>query len=102
MRFRFIGEYTNKRNSIDMGVLFEGREPSLVSDPELARRLGNNPEFEAVDPLDHDGDGEKGGSLPAEKRDVAGLQAEAEALGVAVDKRWGEKRLLAEIKKASA
>jgi len=66
MLFRFIGEYNNKRTSIDMGVLFEGREPSFVEDAELARRLSNNPEFELVeaDPLDHDGDGEKGGSLP--------------------------------------
>ncbi len=69
MLFRFIGQYTHGRNSIDMGVVFEGREPSFVADAELARRLSNNPEFEAVEahPLDHDGDGEKGGSLPKKR-----------------------------------
>ncbi len=48
MLFRFIGQYTHGRTTIDMGVLFEGREPSQVDCPELARRLSNNPEFEAV------------------------------------------------------
>lgn len=69
MLFRFIGQYTHGRNSIDMGIVFEGDEPSLVADPELARRLLSNPEFEAVEahPLDHDGDGEKGGSLPKKR-----------------------------------
>jgi len=69
MLFRFIGLYTHGRNTIDMGVLFEGREPSFVSDAELARRLSNNPEFEAVEahPLDHDGDGAPGGSLPKKR-----------------------------------
>ena len=69
MLFRFIGQYTHGRNTIDMGVLFEGNEPSYVEDADLARRLSNNPEFEAVEthPLDLDGDGEKGGSLPKKR-----------------------------------
>jgi hypothetical protein len=69
MLFRFIGQYTHGRNTINMGVLFEGREPSFVEDAELARRLANNLEFEMVEahPLDHDGDGEKGGSLPKKR-----------------------------------
>jgi hypothetical protein len=100
MLFRFVGKYTGGRTTINAGVDFVEREPSRVDDPELIRRLSNNPEFEVVHPLDHDGDGEPGGSLPSEKRDVAALQAEVEALGVTVDKRWGEKRLLAEIEKA--
>lgn len=54
------------------------------------------------DPLDHDGDGEKGGSVPAEDRGLDGLRADAEGLGVVVDKRWGAKRLQAEIDKALA
>lgn len=49
MLFRFIGQYTHGRTSIDMGVLFEGREPSEVADCELQRRLSNNPEFERVE-----------------------------------------------------
>jgi hypothetical protein len=48
MLFRFIGQYTNGRTTIDMGVLFEGREPSEVKDAELIRRLSANVEFEAV------------------------------------------------------
>lgn len=65
MQFRFIGQYTGGRTTINPGVLFVDREPSLVTDAELARRLSNNPEFERVGhPLDHDGDGKPGGSLP--------------------------------------
>lgn len=65
MRFRFVGQYTHGRTTIDAGgVLFTGHKPAEVECPELIRRLTNNPEFEAVHPLDHDGDGVKGGSLP--------------------------------------
>jgi hypothetical protein len=69
MLFRFIGQYTNGRDMINAGADFYGREPSFVDDAELQRRLSNNPEFEAVEahPLDHDGDGEKGGSLPKKR-----------------------------------
>jgi hypothetical protein len=66
VKFRFVGQYTNKHTSINAGgVVFEGHEPATVECPELARRLTNNIEFEAVrHPLDHDGDGRPGGSLP--------------------------------------
>lgn len=68
MLFKFIGRYTNGQTSINAsGVTFDGNEPSEVTDAEAIRRLSNNPEFVAVDPLDHDGDGEKGGSLPGVK-----------------------------------
>lgn len=69
MKLKFIGEYTGGRNSISYPPYeFAGREP-LEVDPEtdMGRRLCNNPEFEHVDPLDHDGDGEKGGSLPKKR-----------------------------------
>ena len=55
-------------------------------------------------PLDHDGDGKKGGSVPA---DQAGAEIEdiraryAELSGEEPDGRWGEKRLQAEIDKLS-
>ena len=50
MLFRFIGQYTHGRTSIDAGgVLFEGREPTEVTDLELIRRLTNHVEFEAVE-----------------------------------------------------
>jgi hypothetical protein len=62
MLIRFIGEYTNDRTSLEQyGVTFEGREPTEVT-PDVAALFESNPEFEAVDPLDHDGDGKKGGS----------------------------------------
>lgn len=49
MKFRFIGEYTNKHTSINAGgVVFVGNEPSEVECPELIRRLSANIEFEAV------------------------------------------------------
>lgn len=63
MRFRFTGIYTGGRNTINAGgVTFEGREPLEVTDPDMIRRLSNHIEFEAIHPLDHDG--EPGGSLP--------------------------------------
>lgn len=69
MLMRFIGQYTNGHTSISAsGVTFEGDEPAEVTDPEAIRRLSGNPEFETVHPLDHDGDGEKGGSLPKARR----------------------------------
>lgn len=69
MLFRFIGLHTNGATGITMGgVRFEGTEPAEVSDPDGIRRLSNNPEFEVVHPLDHDGDGKKGGSLPKQRR----------------------------------
>lgn len=50
MLFRFIGQYTHGRTSIDAGgVLFEGHEPAEVTDAELIRRLTNHVEFEAVE-----------------------------------------------------
>jgi hypothetical protein len=52
-------------------------------------------------PLDRDGNGFPGGSLPASERGLDDLKAEAEALGVKVDRRWGETRLRAEIEDAS-
>lgn len=71
MLFKFIGQYTNGHTSIDAcGVLFEGNDPSEVTDPAAIARLSRNPEFDAVDPLDHDGDGEKGGSLPGQQSTV--------------------------------
>lgn len=54
------------------------------------------------DPLDHDGDGGKGGSKPAEERGLDKLREDAEGLGIKVDQRWGEKRLQAEIDKKLA
>ena len=66
MLFRFIGEYTNGHTSNTVhGVTFYGTEPAEVTDKEAIRRLSGNPEFVKADPLDHDGDGEKGGSPKA-------------------------------------
>ena len=50
-------------------------------------------------PLDHDHKDGPGGSLPAEERGdvLAALRAEAEALGLKVDRRWGEAKLRAAI-----
>jgi hypothetical protein len=58
------------------------------------------------DPLDHDSDGKKGGSLPDDQRVLPGsatdsLRAEFKELtGKDADSRWGAARLAAEIEKA--
>lgn len=55
MRFRFIGTYTGGRTSITYGkTTFDGHDWATVTDPDLKRRLDNNPEFES----DVDGDNE--------------------------------------------
>lgn len=57
---------------------------------------------DAAHPLDHDRDGAPGGSLPADERGLDELRSEAKALGIKVDRRWGEARIRAEIDKANA
>lgn len=76
MKFKFIGRYTGGRDTITMGeTTFEGHDPADVDDPEMVTRLLKNPEFEAIGPLDHDGDGKKGGSVSATGGDLTGLRA---------------------------
>jgi len=84
------------------------REPSKIAPPPTGilaqiQQSAPTPTF-ATSPLDHDGDGAAGGSLPAAERgeDIDKLRADAEALNIAVDRRWGAKRLQAEIDKALA
>lgn len=69
--------------------------------PEIAEKAPPAP-IEARHPLDHDGDGVPGGSLPASERDICDqLRAEyADLTGKAADRRWGEARLRQEIDKA--
>lgn len=75
--YRFIGQYTNGHTTVDIdGVLFEGHEPREVENP--SRRFLNHPEVEKVHPLDHDGDGEKGGSLQGEKATRRGRKQKGE------------------------
>lgn len=58
------------------------------------------------DPLDHDGDGKKGGSVPDDQRVVPGSATDSlrkefkELTGKEPDSRWGAARLAAEIEKA--
>jgi hypothetical protein len=92
-----------------MTLLDHGVDYMIVSgEAELANALADGWREELVafqaparHPLDLDGDGAPGGSLPEEERGLEALQAEAEALGIAVDRRWGEKRLRAEIAKVA-
>jgi hypothetical protein len=72
MKMKFVGDYTNGHTSITMGnYVFEGREPVEVdATSPMGRKLLGNPDFEAISPLDHDGDGEKGGSLAGEQSTV--------------------------------
>jgi len=86
----------------------EVREPSKIAPPPaavVAHILQSAPmQPLPANPLDHDGDGASGGSLPASERgeDIDKLRADAEALNIAIDRRWGAKRLQAEIDKALA
>jgi hypothetical protein len=100
-KLRFIGDYTNGHTSIAMGdYVFEGRKPTMVDETtDMGRRLMGNPEFSA-DPLDHDGNGESGGST-APEGDLSALRKEYEA---AVGKRpfpgWDEATLRAKMEAA--
>lgn len=71
-------------------------------DDGYANALRQSPGLEVhdADPLDHDSYGVKGGSKSVAEGGLDDLRAEADALGIAVDRRWGDKRLLAEIGKA--
>jgi hypothetical protein len=64
MKLKFIGKYNGPETISYPPYTFVGREP-LEVDPEtdMGRRLCGNREFEEVHPLDHDGNGEPGGSL---------------------------------------
>lgn len=49
MLFRFTGEYTNGHTAINAcGVVFQGREPADVTEPDGIRRLSGHPEFVMV------------------------------------------------------
>ncbi len=50
--------------------------------------------------FDHDRDGHEGGSLPADQRGLEVLRAQAAALGIRVDMRWGQRKLEAVIAEA--
>jgi hypothetical protein len=69
MKLKFIGQYNGGQTSITMGeYTFEGHDPIEVDGRTAeGKKLAGNPDFEAVGALDHDGDGEKGGSLKGEK-----------------------------------
>ena len=57
-----------------------------------------SPEEAATDPLDHDGDGHKGGSMPAQIDDeLAELKAQAKELGISVHWRWSREKIEEEI-----
>lgn len=53
------------------------------------------------DPLDHDGDGKKGGSLP-EGLTKPEIMADLDLLGIDYDKRWGRDKLDALLRKDKA
>lgn len=92
-RLKFIGDYTCGRDTLEMGpYLFIGREP-LEVDPKdpIGARLLKNPDFELVDPLDHDGDGRKGGSLPDHIHEPADYEVELERLRARYEELSGKK-----------
>lgn len=97
MRFRFIGDPRHGGEGpavIHFGDVAIGRVDFVEVPPALAEKLSGNWHFESDD------------SAPQMKvvteatKDV--LIAEAESLGIDVDRRWGVPRLEAEIDKALA
>lgn len=75
-------------------------EPEVVA--ETTEEASAAPENASLANLDRDGDGDPGGSLPADQQgdEIQALRAEAEGKGVSVDKRWGAARLRKEIEAA--
>lgn len=68
-------------------------------------RAARTVDVKAIDPLDHDGNGKKGGSKPASSGDevIQGLRAEyTELTGKKPHHLWKQDRLQAEIDKALA
>jgi len=86
--FLIVESEGEQLNALTDGWLLssELRKPSVSRSPVDSR-------------FDHNGDGRPGGSLPAEKRGLSALKEEAKAKGVKIDRRWGAKRILAEIAK---
>lgn len=82
------------RSVIYFGVEFFAGRPETIEPadhPLLAKKVVNNRLFMVEDdqPADH-------------PDDIDALRAEAEGLGIDVDKRWGEARLRSEIDKKKA
>lgn len=108
---RFGDEEAARLVLADYAVVIAGEAETAVQVPMGEVRTGESGEGEpsassdapAVDPPV--GEGETP-SVPAgetgETDDKAALQAEAEALGIDVDKRWGVARLKSEIEAAKA
>lgn len=115
MRARFIGDPRRGGEGPSllpfMGVTFiKGDWSEDLPDP-VAKKVSGNSHFETSDepaseeatvivdgaeakpdPLDHDGDGKKGGANePSES--ILALRAELDAMEVSYDGRWGEARL---------
>lgn len=100
-KLRFIGDYTGGRTSIAMGdYLFEGRKAVEVDEAtDMGRRLMGNQDFSA-DALDHDGSGEKGGSIAPEV-DLTELRKEyTEVVGKKPFAGWDEATLRAKMAEA--
>ena len=75
-----------------MGKTFPANVPVEVTTPFILRKAAGNPFFDV--------DGEA--KAPPEPDEKDALQAEAEALGIYFDKRWGVAKLRAAIAAAKA
>ncbi|WP_457797629.1 hypothetical protein [Methylocystis sp. S23] len=101
--YRFIGDPRDRKsgpNTLDFrGHVFRRDGWTLVEDAELAAKLDGNSHFErraAAEPVEV----ERRPVALSEDRDA--LVARAEALGIAVDGRWGLPRIQSEIAAAEA
>lgn len=115
MRARFIGDPRRDgegpKTLLFMGVQFVKGQWSAELPNPVAKKVSGNSHFETTedepteldasadpadvdgaDPLDHDGDGKKGGANEPSEAVIA-LRAELDAFEIQWDGRWGEKRL---------
>lgn len=129
MRARFIGDPRRDGEGPSllpfMGVVFIKGEWSEDLPEPVAKKVSGNSHFETsddaapevevqaetsdisqdhdaeIEPLDHDGDGQKGGAVQVDQ-EVEALRADLTALSVDFDRRWGVKKLRAALEAATA
>ena len=87
------GETFEARSQRDARLLVAGRRVEWVTGETIVAEPVTVEAPQVFHPLDHDKDGEKGGSLPAAERGKDEIWAELEARGIEYDRRWGMKRL---------
>lgn len=104
MKFRFIGDPRHGGEgpaSVDVGGVEIGRVEFVRVPHAIAAKLAGNNHFESMADSDKPSAPAPRSEPAAANPDKEALIAQAEALGVDVDRRWGVPRLVDEISKAA-